>query len=237
MSHSNERYARHCALRGFGENAQQKITQASVLVVGAGGLGSPVLQYLVGAGVGTVGILDNDVVAVSNLHRQVLHTEAAVGIAKVTSAIKQLRELNSTVNLVGHNLRLTEDNASTIIGEYDLVVDCSDNFATRYLIDDVCAELKTPTVWGVVGGYYGQVSVFLHSQDGQSLRDLYPQVPAPGTIQEPAETGTYGPACGITGSIMASQALKLITGLGSQLIGQVVLIDALSAEVRTVAFR
>ncbi|QRV01706.1 HesA/MoeB/ThiF family protein [Arcanobacterium phocisimile] len=230
------RYTRHLRLPGFGEVAQQRVENARVLVVGAGGLGSPVLLYLTAAGVGTIGIVDNDVVDESNLQRQVIHSSVKEGMRKTTSAAQVMNDLNPHTGTELHSVKLTTDNAQQIVGSYDLVIDCSDNFQTRYLVNDVCEELGLPHVWGAVISYYGQVSVFMHdgSVDSVTLDDVYPRSEKYDALPTPQEKGTFGPICGVIGSYMASEALKIIGGMGTKTYGKIALIDVLNGEMRTV---
>lgn len=211
-----------------------------MLSVGAGGLGSPVLLYLAAAGVGTLGIVDDDIVDESNLQRQVIHGEPQVGRAKTDSAADAIGRLNSGVEVVRHRERLTAANAVEIVSGYDLVVDGSDNFATRYLVNDACAIAGIPYVWGSILGFEGQLSVFWQdAPDGRAVtyRDLHPTAPPPGSVPSCAEAGVLGSLCGVLGSLMATEALKLIIGIGEPLLGRVLMIDVLSMRWREVEFR
>lgn len=204
-------------------------------MIGAGGLGSPVLQYLAAAGVGTIGIVDDDVVDLSNLQRQVVHRTASVGEPKTASAARALYELDPHVEVVEHRVRLTAENALELVAVYDLVVDGSDNFATRYLANDACAMLLTPYVWGSVLRYDGEVAVFWEgAPDGRSVdyRDLHPVPPSPGEVLSCSEAGVLGALCGQVGSMMAIEVVKLITGVGDPLLGRVQVIDALAGDMR-----
>ncbi len=231
------RYHRHLALPGFGQAAQQKLKDTRVLVVGVGGLGAPLLSYLVAAGVGTVGLVDFDVVDASNLHRQVLFTEDDVGRTKVEVAAERLRRQNPHVQLQIHNTKLTSDNALAIIREYDIVADGSDNFATRYLVNDACVLLGKVNVYAAIFRFEGQVAVFNYPNDrgerSPNYRDLFPQPPLPGTVPSCAEGGVLGVLPGIVGSLQANEVIKVITGLGEPLVGRLFLFDALSLETRT----
>lgn len=229
-------HSRQIMLPGFGLAGQQRLTAARVLVVGAGGLGSPVLLYLAAAGVGTLGLVDFDVVDASNLQRQVVHRRADVGRPKSASAADAVTALNPDVQVVRHELRLASDNALEIFGRYDLVVDGADNFPTRYLVNDAAALLGLPHVWGSVYRYDGQVSVFWSGR-GPTYRDLHPQPPAPGTVPSCAEGGVLGAVCGVIGTVMATEAVKLLTGVGETLLGRLLVYDALEMSFRTVPLR
>ena len=226
-----ERYARHLTLPGIGPLGQRRLGSARVLVVGAGGLGSPALQYLAAAGVGTLGIVDDDVVAVSNLQRQVVHTTADVGRPKAVSAADAVTALNPLVRVQTHLCRLTADNAVDIIGQYDLVLDGADNFATRYVVSDAAALTGTPCVWGSILRFEGQVSVFWAGR-GPTYRDLYPEAPPDGEVPSCAEGGVFGMLPATVGSVMVTEAVKLITGIGEPLLGRVLLHDALAMTWR-----
>jgi molybdopterin/thiamine biosynthesis adenylyltransferase/rhodanese-related sulfurtransferase len=215
-----ERYKRQLILKGFGAEAQQKLLSASVLVIGAGGLGCPVLQYLVAAGVGSIGIVDDDVVSLSNLHRQVLYNVQMIGRPKVECAVEVLQQLNPQVTFTVYNERLTNKNAAAILSEFDVVVDGSDNFATRYLVNDACVLLKKPLVYGAISQYEGQVAVFNAQQNNErsvNYRDLFPHPPKEGEVLNCAEAGVLGVLPGIIGSMMANETIKLITETGVSL--------------------
>ncbi|MFD7024249.1 ThiF family adenylyltransferase [Promicromonospora sukumoe] len=221
------RTARHLLLDGFGLAAQERLAASRVVVVGAGGLGSPVLQYLAAAGVGTLGIIDDDVVDASNLQRQVLHSAADVGRAKPDSAADTLRGLAPDVEVVAHRERLTRENAAAILGGYHLVVDGSDTFETRYAVSDAAAGLGLPVVWGTVLGWDGQVSVFWSAApDGRAI--TYPDVfgPQPPEGESCATVGVLSPACGVVGSTMAVEAVKVLTGTGDPALGRLLAYDA-----------
>ncbi|MBC7290188.1 MAG: ThiF family adenylyltransferase [Actinotalea sp.] len=230
-----ERWSRHLLLPQLGETAQRRLRNARVCVVGAGGLGAPVLQYLAAAGVGRLGIVDDDVVEASNLQRQVLHGVADVGRPKVDSAADAVAALDPDVDVVRHRLRLDERTVG-LLGEYDLVLDGTDNFPTRYLVNDACVRLGLPEVWGSVFRFDAQVAVFWGSPPPGSgvapvqLRDLFPAPPAPGTVPSCAEGGVLGAMCGQVGSVMATEAVKLLTGVGRPLLGRVLVLDALAAR-------
>ena len=226
-----ERYARHLTLPGIGTLGQRRLRNARVLVVGAGGLGSPALQYLAAAGVGTLGIVDDDVVAVSNLQRQVVHTTAGVGRPKAVSAAEAVTALNPLVEVRTHPVRLDADNAVDIIGGYDLVLDGADNFATRYVVSDAAALTRTPCVWGSILRFEGQVSVFWAGH-GPTYRDLYPEAPPDGEVPSCAEGGVFGMLPATVGAVMVTEAVKLVTGTGEPLLGRVLLHDALAMTWR-----
>ncbi len=212
-----ERYQRQLILKGFGAEAQQKLLSASVLVIGAGGLGCPVLQYLVAAGVGTVGIVDDDIVSLSNLHRQVLYNVHMTGRPKVECAVEVLQQLNPQTRFTVYNERLTNKNATDILSAFDVIVDGSDNFATRYLVNDACVLLNKPLIYGAISQYEGQVAVFNVQQNNEhsvNYRDLFPHPPKEGEVLNCAEAGVLGVLPGIIGSMMANETIKLITGTG-----------------------
>ncbi|PZR53587.1 adenylyltransferase/sulfurtransferase MoeZ [Xylanimonas oleitrophica] len=234
------RYARHLVLPGVGEDGQRRLAAARVLVVGAGGLGSPVLLYLAAAGVGTLGVVDDDVVDVSNLQRQVLHGVGDVGRPKTASARARLEDVNPDVEVVEHRRRLTLDNALDLLSGYDLVVDGSDAFATRYLVSDAAEVLGMPCVWGAVHRFTGHVSTFWARPPagvGVTYRDLFPSPPPPGTSPDCAAGGVLGAMCGTVGSLMATEAVKLLTGAGRTLLGRLAVYDALEATWRQLAVR
>lgn len=227
------RGSRHLLLPGLGVDGQRRLRNARVLVVGAGGLGAPVLQYLAAAGVGTIGVVDDDVVDVTNLQRQVVHGTADVGRPKVDSARDAIASLDPDVDVVVHALRLTEENVDDVLRGYDLVVDGTDNFPTRYLVNDACVRLGVPEVWGSVLRYDAQTTVFWGRPPAGvdvravQLRDLFPSPPPPDTVPSCAEAGVLGALCGQVGSVMATEAVKLLTGLGEPMLGRVLVVDAL----------
>ena len=227
-----ERYSRHLTLTQFGPEGQRRLKNARVLVVGAGGLGAPALQYLAAAGVGTLGVVDDDVVSVSNLQRQVIHTVGDVGRPKVDSAADAVARLNPLVTVRTHDTRLSTGNALEILGQYDLVLDGADNFATRYLVADAAELTGIPVVWGSILRFDGQVSVFWAGR-GPVYRDLYPEAPPAGSVPSCAEGGVLGVLPATIGSVMATEALKLLTGLGAPLVGRVLVHDALAQTWRT----
>ena len=221
-----ERYIRQSILPGFGPEAQSKLAAAQVLVIGAGGLGCPVLQYLAAAGIGNLAVMDADTVSISNLHRQVLFTEADLGINKAEAAVARLRLHNSEIQLSAYPFALTRFNALDILEKYDLIIDATDNFVAKYLVNDACVLLHKPFVYGAVSGYQGQVCLFnVHRPVNQeerpvNYRDLFPVPPAAGEILTCAQTGVLGPLCGIIGNIQAAEAIKYITGIGHLLEGR-----------------
>ena len=218
------RYARHLVLPHLGEEGQERLKAASVLVIGLGGLGSPAALYLAAAGVGRLGLVDHDVVDVSNLQRQVLHGTAAAGGAKVESAHRRLHDLNPHVEIQAHHELLTPHNALALVAAYDVIIDGTDQFATRYLVNDACVIAGRPDVHGSVHRFEGQVSVF-SARGGPCYRCLFPEPPAPGTVPNCAEGGVLGVLPGIIGSMQAAEALKLITGVGSSLAGRLLMLD------------
>jgi len=230
------RYSRHLLLPEVGVEGQQRLKEASVLCVGAGGLGSPLLLYLAAAGVGRIGIVDHDVVDESNLQRQVLHGTAGLGRAKTASAAARLADLNPHVVVEAFDEPLTVDNALRRLAPYDVVVDGTDNFPTRYLINDACELLGKPNVYGSIFRFEGQASVFNHD-GGPTYRDLYPQPPPPGMVPSCAEGGVLGVLPGIIGTIQATETLKLVTGIGTTLSGRLLLYDALQMTFRELALR
>lgn len=226
------RYARQLALPGIGDAGQRRLAAARVLVIGAGGLGTPVLAALAAAGVGVIGVVDDDVVEVSNLHRQLLHGTDDVGRSKTSSARAALHRINPVVDVREHRVRLGAANAEDILSGYDLVVDGSDNFDTRYLVADVAERLGLPCVWGAVLGYAGQVSVFWPPH-GPGYRDLHPDTP--GDAATCATGGVLGMVCHAIGAVMAAEAVKIITGAGRPLLGRLLMFDALDGSWRTFA--
>ena len=225
------RYSRHIIIPTIGEIGQRRLKNARVLVIGAGGLGSPTILYLAAAGVGTIGIVDFDTVDVSNLQRQVIHGTNDIGRAKLDSARDSVAELNPLVHVVDHDLRLDASNVLDLFAQYDLIVDGSDNFATRYLVNDAAALLGKPYVWGSVFRFEGQVSVFWQGF-GPTYRDLFPEAPDAGSALSCGEGGVFGMLCGAVGAVMVAEAVKLITGVGETLIGRVLLYNALTARWR-----
>ena len=231
-----QRYSRHIIIPDVGMDGQKRLKNAKVLVVGAGGLGSPALLYLAAAGVGTIGLVEFDVVDESNLQRQVIHRQSDVGRSKAESARDAIAETNPYVHVVLHEVRLDSDNALDIFAGYDLIVDGTDNFATRYLVNDAAVLLGKPYVWGSIFRFEGQASVFW-DEHGPNYRDLYPEPPPPGMVPSCAEGGVLGVLCASIGSIMATEAIKLITGIGDPLLGRLMVFDALEMSYRTVRIR
>jgi adenylyltransferase/sulfurtransferase len=231
------RYARHIILPGIGGEGQRKLLDSKVLVIGAGGLGSPVTMYLAAAGVGTLGILDFDRVDESNLQRQIIHSTADVGRAKVESAADRLRAINPTIDVVPYDAILSSANAFDVLEPWDVVVDGTDNFPVRYLVNDATQMLGKPLVYGSIYQFDGQATVFMPGRDVPCYRCLFPSPPPPGTVPSCAEGGVFGVLPGIVGSIQATEAIKLITGLGDPLVGRLLIFDALAMEFTTVKVR
>jgi molybdopterin/thiamine biosynthesis adenylyltransferase/rhodanese-related sulfurtransferase len=239
------RYSRHLLLPAFGVEGQKRLKNARVLVIGAGGLGSPALLYLAAAGVGTLGIVDFDVVEESNLQRQIIHGQSDVGRPKAQSARDAIAELNPMVTVRLHEFRLEPDNAVDLFAQYDLILDGTDNFATRYLVNDAAALAGKPYVWGSIYRFEGQVAVFWEAApdgpDGQvralNYRDLYPEPPPPGLVPSCAEGGVLGVLCASIASVMGTEAIKLITGIGEPLLGRLLIYDALAMSSRTITVR
>lgn len=236
---SNEeiaRYSRHLILPEVGIEGQQKLKAAKVLCVGTGGLGAPLALYLTAAGVGTIGLVDFDVVDESNLQRQIIHSQATVGMLKVDSAEGMLKGLNKNVNVVKHNTMLTSANALEIFREYDVIADGTDNFQTRYLVNDACVLTGKPNAYGSIFRFEGQASVFA-TEEGPCYRCLYPEPPPPGLVPSCAEGGVLGILPGLVGVIQATEVIKLILGIGEPLIGRLLLVDALGMQFRTLKLR
>jgi len=240
MSDQNlyERYHRQVILPEFGEEGQQKLLKAKVLVIGAGGLGCPALQYLTAAGIGTIGIVDDDVVALNNLHRQVLYSMIDIGSSKAERAAKILQGLNPEIKIIAYNERLNNQNALILLDEYDIVIDGTDNFSTRYMINDACVMLYKPLVYGAISQFEGQVSVFnsqlrqqAESNEAVNYRDLFPEPPKEGEVLNCAEAGVLGVLPGIIGTMMANETIKLITGIGETLTNQLLTYNALNNQV------
>ena len=230
------RYSRHLIIPDVGMAGQKRLKNAKVLAVGAGGLGSPVLMYLAAAGVGTLGVVDFDVVDESNLQRQIIHGQSDVGRSKAESARDSIREINPYVDVRLHTERLDSSNVMEIFADYDLIVDGTDNFATRYLVNDACVLLDKPYVWGSIFRFDGQVSVFWDAH-GPNYRDLYPVPPPPGMVPSCAEGGVLGVLCATIGATQATEAIKLITGIGETLLGRLMIYDALEMTWRTINVR
>ena len=230
------RYSRHLIIPDVGMTGQKRLKNARVLCVGAGGLGSPALLYLAAAGVGTLGVIDFDVVDESNLQRQIIHGQSDVGRSKAESARDSIKELNPLVNVIVHQERLDSDNAMQVFEPYDLIVDGTDNFATRYLVNDACVLLGKPYVWGSIYRFDGQASVFW-AEHGPCYRCLYPEPPPPGMVPSFAEGGVLGVLCASIGSIQVTEAIKVITGIGDPLVGRLMIYDALDMTYRSVKVR
>lgn len=237
-----ERYARHIVLADVGGPGQQKLKAARVLVVGAGGLGAPVIQYLAAAGVGTLGIVDDDTVALSNLQRQVIHATDSVGHRKVDSAHEAVARLNPHVAVVAHPVRLTCDNVAELVGAYDFVVDGSDNFATRYLVSDASFHARKPLVTAAVGQFDGSITTLKPYLSGPSgtpnptYRCLFPEAPPEGLLPTCAEAGILGALVGVVGSIQAIETIKEIVGIGEGLVGRLLLYDARAARFEIIRY-
>ncbi|MBK1623385.1 molybdopterin-synthase adenylyltransferase MoeB [Afifella marina] len=233
-----ERYARHIVLPEVGGPGQKRFKRTRVLIVGAGGLGSPVALYLAAAGIGRLGLVDDDVVSLSNLQRQIIHASTELGMAKVESAQRALSRINPHVAVDTHRTRLTEDNASDLVAGYDIVVDGSDNSATRFLLPDICEAARKPLVSGAVGRFDGSVTTLLpFRDDNPRYRDLFPKPPPEGLVPSCAEAGILGALTGIIGSIQALEVMKLAAGFGEPLIGRLLLYDALSQRFETIAYK
>ncbi len=232
---SYERYQRQILLKGFGVEGQHKLLQAKVLVVGAGGLGCPVLQYLAAAGVGTIGIVDEDIVSITNLHRQILFTVDDIGLPKAFIAKERLAKLNPEITIIDYNERLSTSNALAIINDYDIVIDATDNFSTRYLINDACVLLNKPIVYGAVSQFEGQVAILNYNLTtditSANYRDLFPTPPIDGEVLNCAEAGVLGVLPGIIGSMQASETIKIITGIGKPLVNTVLTYHSLTNQL------
>jgi sulfur-carrier protein adenylyltransferase/sulfurtransferase len=226
-----KRYSRHLIIPDVGMTGQKRLKNAKVLCVGAGGLGSPALLYLAAAGVGTLGVIDFDVVDESNLQRQIIHGQSDIGRPKALSARDSIKEINPYVNVVVHDEALSNDNVMEIFSGYDLIVDGTDNFATRYMVNDACVLLGKPYVWGSIYRFDGQASVFW-ADYGPCYRCLYPEPPPPGMVPSCAEGGVLGVLCASIGSIQVNEAIKLLTGIGEPLVGRLMIYDALEMSYR-----
>jgi len=230
------RYSRHLIIPDVGMTGQKRLKNAKVLCVGAGGLGSPALLYLAAAGVGTLGVIDFDVVDESNLQRQIIHGQSDIGRPKAESARDSIKEINPYVSVILYEEQLDSDNALEIFAQYDLIVDGTDNFATRYLVNDACVLLGKPYVWGSIYRFDGQASVFW-AEHGPCYRCLYPEPPPPGMVPSCAEGGVLGVLCASIGSIQVNEAIKLIVGIGDPLAGRLMIYDALEMSYRSVRVR
>jgi sulfur-carrier protein adenylyltransferase/sulfurtransferase len=233
------RYSRHLIIPDVGMDGQKRLKNAKVLVIGAGGLGSPALLYLAAAGVGTLGIVEFDEVDESNLQRQIIHKQSTVGQPKADSAAAAIKEVNPYVNIVLHDVRLDNDNVREIFTGYDLIVDGTDNFATRYMVNDAAYFLGIPYVWGSIYRFDGQASVFAPTltDDAPCYRCLYPEPPPPGMVPSCAEGGVLGVLCASIGSIQVNEAIKMLTGIGEPLVGKLMIYDALEMEYRKLKVR
>ena len=230
------RYSRHLIIPDVAMAGQQRLMNAKVLCVGAGGLGSPALMYLAAAGIGTLGIVEFDTVDESNLQRQIIHGQSDIGKSKAQSAKAKIAEINPYVNVVTHEARLDNSNVMEIFSQYDIIVDGTDNFATRYLVNDACVLLKKPYVWGSIYRFDGQASVFW-AEYGPCYRCLYPEPPPPGMVPSCAEGGVLGVLCATIGSIQTTEAIKVITGVGDPMIGSLIIYDALEMSFRKIKVR
>ena len=230
------RYSRHLIIPDVAMAGQQRLMNARVLCVGAGGLGSPALMYLAAAGIGTLGIVEFDTVDESNLQRQIIHGQSDIGKSKAQSAKAKIAEINPYVNVVTHEVRLDNSNVMEIFSQYDIIVDGTDNFATRYLVNDACVLLRKPYVWGSIYRFDGQASVFW-AEYGPCYRCLYPEPPPPGMVPSCAEGGVLGVLCATIGSIQTTEAIKVITGVGDSMIGSLIIYDALEMSFRKIKVR
>ncbi len=235
-----DRYKRHLVLHDVGGQGQQKLKEAKVLVVGAGGLGSPVLMYLAAAGVGTLGIIDDDIVSLDNLQRQIIHDTAHVGALKTQSAAEAIARLNPHVEMKLHSERLTGENALEVISQYDIVADGSDNFATRYLVNDACYLARRPLVFAALGPFDGYLTTFRAHERGEdgkpypNYRCIFPEAPPPGTVANCSEVGILGAVAGVMGTLQALEVLKELLGLGESLAGRLMIYDARACRFETV---
>jgi len=227
-----DRYARHIILREIGGPGQQKLLNAKLLCIGAGGLGSAALPYLAAAGVGTIGIVDDDTVSLSNLQRQILHDTASIGAAKTASAKHSLARINPHVTVNEHNLRLQSKNIDSIISAYDIVLDGTDNFTTRYLVNAACVRAKRPLISAAMSQWEGQISVYDPASGGPCYQCVFPEAPADGLAPSCAQAGVMGALAGVMGSMMAGEAIKQITGAGQILLGEVLIYDSLYGDIR-----
>lgn len=230
------RYSRHLIIPDVGMSGQKRLKNARVLCIGAGGLGSPALMYLAAAGVGTLGIVEFDTVDESNLQRQIIHRQSTVGMSKAESAASVVRDINPYVQIDIHEMRLDSSNVLELFAQYDLIVDGTDNFATRYLVNDACVLLNKPYVWGSIYRFDGQASVFW-SEHGPCYRCLYPEPPPPGMVPSCAEGGVLGVLCASIGSIQVNEAIKVLTGIGEPLVGSLMVYDALEMTYRKIKVR
>lgn len=233
-----ERYARHIILPEIGGAGQQKLKAARVLVVGAGGLGAPILTYLAAAGVGTLGIVDNDIVSLSNLQRQVIHKTSTIHQCKTESATAFIKDINPHVSVEKYNIRLDKSNVDKLLNAYHIIIDCCDNFTTRYLLADHAAHCKKPLISGAVERFNGSLTVLMpYKNNNPHYRDLFPNPPAPGVLPTCAETGIIGVLPGVIGTLQAMEAIKLITNIGEPLIGKILFYNGLSAQFNVITYK
>jgi len=227
-----ERYARHIVLREIGGPGQNKLLNAKLLCIGAGGLGSPALLYLAAAGVGTLGVVDDDEVSLSNLQRQIMHETAEIGKAKTSSAIRAIARVNPHIDVMPHQIRLDKSNVDQVIAGYDAVLDGTDNFATRYLVNAACVRAKIPLISAAMSQWEGQLSVYDPANGGPCYQCVFPQAPAEGLAPNCAQAGVMGALAGVMGSMMAGEAIKLVTGAGQVLRSEILIYDSLYGEMR-----
>ena len=230
------RYGRHVIMPEMGVDGQKRLKASSVLIIGTGGLGSPLALYLAAAGIGRIGLVDYDIVDETNLQRQIVHGQSTVGVLKVESAKQRLVDLNPTLQIDTYNVPLTSDNALEIIADYDVIIDGTDNFPTRYLVNDACVKLGKPNVYGSVLRFEGQLSVF-YANEGPCYRCMFPEPPPPGLVPNCAEAGVLGVLPGVIGTMQATEAIKLITGMGDPMIGRMLLYDGLEMSFTTIKIR
>lgn len=233
-----ERYARHIILPEIGGIGQQKLKAARVVILGAGGLGSPVAAYLAAAGVGQIGIIDDDDVSLSNLQRQIIHDTSKVGEPKTQSAKTSLTRINPEINIITHNTRLNEENSNDLLSGYDIIIDGSDSFCTRYILADQAERLEVPMVMAAVGRFDGSITVFKpYTDNNPRIRDLYPEAPPDGLLPSCAEAGIIGALTGVIGTLQAMEVIKLITGIGDPLVGRLLLYDGLRARFDEIGYQ
>lgn len=230
-----ERYARHILLDEIGEEGQEKLLSSRVLIVGAGGLGSPIAMYLAAAGVGTIGIVDDDNVDLTNLQRQIIHTTQSIGTPKTLSARKRLEALNPDISVSTYNLRVDSENIKSIFNGYDFVLDATDNFETKFLVNDTCVELGIPFSHGGIVRFSGQLMTYVPGK-GPCYRCIFEQPPEPGDVPSCKEVGVIGSICGVIGSMQSMEAVKYLLGIGNLLTGQLLTVDALTMEIRRIPF-
>ncbi|TVR21213.1 MAG: molybdopterin-synthase adenylyltransferase MoeB [Anaerolineaceae bacterium] len=237
LSHAEvSRYSRHLIMPEVGIEGQRKLKASSVLLIGTGGLGSPTALYLAAAGIGRMGLVDYDIVDESNLQRQIIHGQSTLGVSKLDSAERRIKDINPFIEIDKHNVPLTSDNALAIIAPYDIVIDGTDNFPTRYLVNDACAKLGKPNVYGSIFRFEGQLSVF-YAEEGPCYRCMFPEPPPPGLVPSCAEGGVLGILPGTIGTLQATEAIKLLLGIGDPMIGRMILYDALEMSFTTIKVR